>query len=128
MMQDGRVAMIQRRRKRWSTIRNVDGLGSILRLLGSDLRCNMLIDLATRPADASALSARLGCAPSTASRNLQRLVEGRIVEAEQPQGKRVYRLSDIVSVQRSGDMVELHIGIPCGGEVALRLLRPIDGP
>ncbi len=100
----------------------------ILRLLASDLRCNMVIRLAAEPMDASALAARLGCAPSTASRNLQRLVEGRIVKVEQAQGKRVYRLSDSVSVQRSGDMVELHVGIPCGGEVALRLLRPIDGP
>ncbi|MEE8154252.1 MAG: winged helix-turn-helix domain-containing protein [Phycisphaerales bacterium] len=97
-------------------------------MLASDLRCNMVIRLATQPMNVSALAARLRCAPSTASRNLRRLVEGRIVKVEQRQGKRVYRLSDNVSVQRSGDMVELHIGIPCGGEVALRLLRPIDGP
>lgn len=123
------VVTIAERRKKWrSPIRNADAVRLILHLLASDLRCNIVIRLAAEPMDVSALAARLRCAPSTASRNLQRLVEGRIVEVEQPQGKRDYRLSDLVSVQRNGDMVELHVGIPCGGEVALRLLRPIDGP
>lgn len=120
--------MIQRRKKRRSTIRNLDEVQSILRLLGSDLRCNMLIDLATTPVDASALAARLRCAPSTARRNLQRLAEGTLVTVEQPHGKSLYRLSDIVSVQRNGDMVDIHVGMQCGGKVALRLLRPIDRP
>ena len=120
--------MIQRRKKRRSTIPNADALGSILRLLGSDLRCNMLIDLSTKPTDASALAARLRCAPSTARRTLQRLTEGRMVTVERPHGKRIYRLSNMVSVQRNGDLVDLHVGMPCGGKVALRLLRPIDRP
>lgn len=120
--------MAQRRREWRSPIPNADAVRLILRLLASDLRCNMVIRLADEPMDALALAARLECAASTASRNLQRLVEGRIVEVEQPQGKRVYRLSDIVSVHRSGDMVEFRVGLPGGGEVALRLLWPIDGP
>ena len=128
MIQDGRVAMIQRRKKRRSTIPNADAVRSILRLLGSDLRCNVIIDLATKPTDASALAARMRCAPSTARRALQRLTEGRMVTAEQRQGKRIYRLSKIVSVRRNGDMVDLRVGIPSGGKVALRLLRPIDRP
>lgn len=128
MAREGVIAIAPRRKKWRSPIPNADAVRLILRLLSSDLRCNMVIRLAAEPMNASALAARLRCAPSTASRNLQRLVEGRIVKVEQPQGKRVYRLSEIVSVQRSGDMVELHVGIPCGGEVALRLLRPIDGP
>lgn len=123
------MVTIAERRKKWrSPIRNADAVRLILRLLASDLRCNMVIRLAAKPMDVSALAAQLKCAPSTASRNLQRLVEGRIVDVEQPQGKRVYRLSTIVSVQRSGDMVELHVGIPGGGEIALRLFRPIDRP
>lgn len=120
--------MTPRRKKRRSTIPNADALRSILRLLGSDLRCNMLIDLATKPTDASALAARMGCAPSTARRNLQRLAEGTLVTVEQPKDKSLYRLSDIVSVQRNGDMVDLHVGMQCGGKVALRLLRPVDRP
>ena len=128
MAREGVIA-IARRRKKWrSPIPNADAVRLILRLLSSDLRCNMAIRLAAEPMDASALAARLRCAPSTASRNLRRLVEGRIVEVDRLQGKHVYRLSNIVSVQRSGDMVELHVGIPCGGEVALRLFRPIDRP
>ena len=119
--------MIQRRNKRRSTIANIDALRSILRLLGSDVRCNMLIDLATKPADVSALAARLRCTPSTVRRNLQRLAEEMLVTLEQAKDRSLYRLSDIVSVQRTGDMVDLHVGLPCGGKVALRLLRPIDG-
>ena len=120
--------MIQRCKKRRSTIRNVDAVRSILRLLGSDLRCNVLIDLATTPTDASALAARMRCAPSTARRTLHRLTEGRMITVEQPHGKRIYQLSNIVSVQRNGDMVDLHVDVPGGGKVALRLLRPIDRP
>ena len=120
--------MIQRYKKRRSTIQNVDAVRSILRLLGSDLRCNVLIDLATKPTDASALAARMRCAPSTARRTLQRLTEGRMVTAEQCHGKRIYRLSKIVSVRRNGDMVDLRVSLPSGGKVALRLLRPIDRP
>ncbi len=120
--------MIQRRKKRRSTIPNADALGSILRLLGTDLRCNMLIDLSTKPTDASALAARLRCAPSTARRNLQRLAEGTLVTVAQPKDKSLYRLSDIVSVQRNGDMVDLRVELPSGSAVALQLLRPIDKP
>ena len=120
--------MKQRRKKRTSTIANIDAVRSILRLLGSDLRCNVLIDLATTPTDASALAARMRCAPSTARRNLQRLAEGRLVTVEQPHGKRIYRLSKMVSVRRNGDVVDLRVGLPSGGAVALRLLRPIDRP
>ncbi len=117
------------RPKNWrSPIRNVEALRSILRLLGSDLRCNMLIDLATKPADASALAARLRCAPSTARRNLRRLTEGRMATVEQRHCKRIYQLSKIVSVQRNGDMVDLRVSMQGGGNVALRLLRPIDRP
>ena len=126
MIQDGRATMIQRCKKRRSTIQNVDAVRSILRLLGSDLRCNVLIDLATTPTDASALAARMRCAPSTARRTLQRLTEGRMVTVKQSHGKRIYQLSNIVSVQRNGDMVDLHVDVPGGGKVALRLLRPID--
>lgn len=128
MTREGVIAIAQRRKKWRSPIPNAEAVRLILRLLASDLRCNMVIRLAAEPMDASAVAARLSCAPATVSRNLHRLVEGKIVKVEQPQGNRVYHLSDIVSVQRSGDMVELHVGIPCGGEVALRLLRPIDGP
>ena len=128
MIGDERIAMTQRRKNRRLPNPNADRVRSIFRLLGSDLRCNMLIDLAAKPTDASALATRLRCAPSTARRTLQRLTECRMVTVKQPHGKRIYRLSKIVSVRRDGDMVDLRVDLPNGGAVTLRLLRPIDKP
>ena len=120
--------MTQRRKNRRVPIPNADTVRSIFRLLGSDLRCNMLIDLAAKPTDASSLSARLRCAPSTARRTLQRFTECRMTTEQQSHGKRIYQLSKIVTVQRDGDMVDLRVDLPNGSAVVLRLLRPIDRP
>lgn len=105
---------------------DLDDVRSVLRLLGSDLRCRMIVELAEQPMDAGTIARRLGCSPSTARRNLGRLADGGIVEVAQVGRRRTYDLGKITSVRKQRSAVVLQVDLPCGNNVAMKLNWPRD--
>ena len=106
---------------------NLDGVRSVLRLLGSDLRCRMIVELDEQPMDVSTIARRLGCSPSTARRNLRRLEDRGMVEVEESARRRLYRRSEIILVRKRCGAVVMQVQLPCGGYVALKLNWPREG-
>ncbi len=106
---------------------NLDDVRSVLRLLGNDLRCRMIVELDEQPMDVSTIARRLGCSPSTARRNLGRLADGGILQVRQAARSRNYRLSEITSVRNQRGAVVLQVDLPCGQNVAMKLNWPRPG-
>lgn len=119
-------AMKRGERKR-SPGSNLDDVRSVLRLLGNDLRCRMIVELDEQPMDVSTIARRLGCSSSTARRNLGRLADGGIVQVAKVGRSRTYDLGEITSVSKRRGAVVLQVDLPCGNNVAMKLKWPRPG-
>lgn len=86
----------------------------------------MIVELGEQPMNASTIARLLECSPSTARRNLRRLVDGGLVEVAQAARSRTYHLSEIMSVRKRRGAVVLQVQLPCGNNVAMKLNWPRD--
>lgn len=113
--------------KGWrSPIPEAETLRTILRLMARQTSREIVRVLAKQPSDVRALAQAINRPVSTVRANVNRLADGHIIQAAQSKPKRVYRLSEGVTVDDGPKMLGVTIKTPKGSSISYSLLHKSD--